>query len=110
MAPRTTASIRRIPGGDGPFCHLSAWRCLRHDHRVRILAVTDLHYRLAHYDWLVAAAADVDVVALTGDLADVANPVPLGVQVVVLDRYLDKLAEQAVVLMVSGNHDLDGPG
>src|SRR4051812_763164 len=80
------------------------------DPPVRILAVTDLHYRLRHYDWLVDAAADVDVVAIAGDLADVANPVPLDVQVVVLDSYLDRLSEQAVGLAGAGNHDLDGPG
>jgi len=77
---------------------------------VRILVATDLHYRLAHYDWLVSHAGDVDVVALTGDLADVANPVPLGVQVVVLNRYLELVAGQAEVMVASGNHDLDGPG
>jgi Icc-related predicted phosphoesterase len=77
---------------------------------VRILAISDLHYRLRHYDWLVRAAADVDVVALAGDLADVVNPVPIEVQVVVLEQYLDRLAEHAVVLAASGNHDLDGPG
>lgn len=77
---------------------------------MRILVASDLHYRLPHFDWLVRQAADVDVVALTGDLADVANPVPLEVQVVVLDRYLDRLAELAVTVVASGNHDLDGPG
>ena len=82
----------------------------REDRLVRILVVTDLHYRLAHYDWLVQQAADVDVVALTGDLADAANAVPLDVQVVVLDSYLELLAAHAVVLVASGNHDLDGPG
>jgi Icc-related predicted phosphoesterase len=76
---------------------------------VRVLAVSDLHYRLRHYDWLVGAAADVDVVAIAGDLADVASPVPLDVQIVVLDSYLERLAERAVVLAASGNHDLDGP-
>jgi Icc-related predicted phosphoesterase len=77
---------------------------------VRVLAVSDLHYRLRHYDWLVGAAAGADVVSLAGDLADVASPVPFEVQVVVLDRYLDQLAGRAVVLAASGNHDLDGPG
>jgi Icc-related predicted phosphoesterase len=75
---------------------------------VRVLAVSDLHYRLRHYDWLVGAAAGVDVVAIAGDLADVASPVPLDVQIVVLDAYLARLAEHAVVLAASGNHDLDG--
>jgi Icc-related predicted phosphoesterase len=77
---------------------------------VRILAVTDLHYRLGHYDWLVRQAPNVDAVALTGDLADVANPVPLAVQVVVLEQYLEVLADHTLVLVASGNHDLDGPG
>ena len=51
-----------------------------------MLSVSDLHYRLPHYDWLVKAAEGVDVVALVGDLADVVNPVPIDVQTVVLDR------------------------
>jgi Icc-related predicted phosphoesterase len=77
---------------------------------VRILAVSDLHYRLKHWDWLVQAAGDVDVVAIAGDLADVASPVPVEVQSVVLGEYLDRIAARAVVLAASGNHDLDGPG
>jgi Icc-related predicted phosphoesterase len=79
---------------------------------VRILVASDLHYRLPHYDWLVRAAAapDIDAVALVGDLADVVNPVPLTVQSVVLQRYLATLAESGLVLVASGNHDLDGPG
>ena len=77
---------------------------------MRILAVSDLHYRLKHWDWLVGAAADVDVVAVAGDLADVASLVPIEVQSVVLATYLDRLADAALVLAASGNHDLDGPG
>ena len=74
--------------------------------------VSDLHYRLPHYDWLVRAVAapDIDAVALVGDLADVVNAVPLSVQAVVLQRYLSTLAESSLVLVASGNHDLDGPG
>jgi Icc-related predicted phosphoesterase len=77
---------------------------------VRILVVSDLHYGLKHLDWLVTAADDVDVVAIVGDLADIVSPVPHSVQVVVLQKYLALLAEKAVVLTASGNHDLDGPG
>jgi Icc-related predicted phosphoesterase len=77
---------------------------------VRILSVSDLHYRLPHYDWLVKAAADADVVVLAGDLADVVSPVPIDVQSVVLSTYLSRLSENALVLASSGNHDLDGPG
>ena len=77
---------------------------------MKILAVSDLHYRLPHFDWLVGAAKDVDVVAVIGDLADVVSPVPHSVQAVVLQKYLDALSEHATVLVSSGNHDLDGPG
>jgi Icc-related predicted phosphoesterase len=79
---------------------------------VRILSVSDLHYRLPHYDWLVRAADDpeTDVVVLAGDLADVVSPVPIDVQAVVLETYLTTLSERALVMASSGNHDLDGPG
>lgn len=77
---------------------------------MRILAVSDLHYRLPHWDWLVDAAAGVDAVAIVGDLADVVSPVPHEVQTVVLLTYLERLAERTVVMAASGNHDLDGPG
>ena len=77
---------------------------------MRILVASDLHYRLPHYDWLVGAAEDVDVVALAGDLADVVSPVPHEVQTVVVRKYLDALADRAAVFAASGNHDLDGPG
>ncbi len=77
---------------------------------MRILVVSDLHYRLPHYDWLLDAAERVDAVALVGDLADVVSPVPHEVQTVVLSNYLSLLAERTQVFVASGNHDLDGPG
>jgi len=76
---------------------------------MRVLVVSDLHYRLRHFDWLVDAADRVDVVAIVGDLADVVSPVPLDVQIVVLRKYLNLLSDKAIVLVSSGNHDLDGP-
>ncbi len=77
---------------------------------MRILVVSDLHYRLPHFDWLLGAAERVDAVALVGDLADVVSPVPHDVQTVVVTKYLGLLAEQTRVFAASGNHDLDGPG
>ena len=77
---------------------------------MRILVVSDLHYRLPHFDWLASQAEDVDVVAVVGDLADAASPVPFEAQVVVIGTYLGLVAQNAVVLVASGNHDLDGPG
>jgi Icc-related predicted phosphoesterase len=76
---------------------------------MRILVVSDLHYRLPHYDWLLEAAETVDAVVIAGDLADVVSPVPHEVQTVVISRYLGQLAERTTVLAASGNHDLDGP-
>lgn len=77
---------------------------------MRILVASDLHYRLAQYDWLVEHAADVDVVALPGDHLSIAGAVPLAAQIVVISRYLERLGERALVLTTSGNHDLDGAG
>lgn len=77
---------------------------------MRILVASDLHYRLPQYDWLVAHAAGVDVVALPGDHLSIAGAVPLEAQIVVITRYLERLAGHAVVVTTSGNHDLDGPG
>lgn len=75
-----------------------------------MLAVTDLHYRLPLFDWLTRAAADVDVVTISGDLLDIATPVPYEAQSLVVSTYLGRVAESATVLVSSGNHDLDGPG
>jgi len=73
---------------------------------VRILLVSDLHYALRQFDWLVETAADVDVLVLAGDHLDISSSVPLDVQVVVIGRYLELLAEQTRVIACSGNHDL----
>lgn len=77
---------------------------------MRLLAVSDLHYRLPLLDWLLGAAADADVVAISGDLLDIATPVPHDAQAVVVASYLERLADRTTVLVSSGNHDLDGPG
>lgn len=75
---------------------------------MRILAVSDLHYRLRQFDWLMAAAAGVDAVMIAGDLLDVRSPVALDVQAVAVTAALRALAGETVVFAASGNHDLDG--
>lgn len=77
---------------------------------MRLLVTSDLHYRLPSLDWVSGVAADFDAVVLAGDLLDVANPVPIDAQIVVLDAYLQRMAAVSTVLVASGNHDLDGPG
>jgi Icc-related predicted phosphoesterase len=76
--------------------------------RVRILAVSDLHYRLRQYDWLLATASSVDAVVIAGDLLDVRSPVTLDVQAVAVREALRRLARATVLFAASGNHDLDG--
>jgi Icc-related predicted phosphoesterase len=77
---------------------------------MRVLVLSDLHYRLPHFDWLMEAASEVDAVAIVGDLVDVVSPVPHEVQTVVVTDYLNQLAARTQVFAASGNHDLDGPG
>jgi Icc-related predicted phosphoesterase len=77
---------------------------------VRILLTSDQHYRLPVLDWLCEVADQYDAVVLAGDILNVAAIVPLPAQVVVADLYLKRLAQRCPVFVVSGNHDLDGPG
>jgi Icc-related predicted phosphoesterase len=76
--------------------------------RVRILLVSDLHYRLRQFDWLLAAAPRVDAIAIAGDLLDIRSPVALDVQSLAVSAALRALARETVLLAASGNHDLDG--
>ena len=76
--------------------------------RVRILAVSDLHYRLRQFDWLRAAAPSVDAVAIAGDLLDIRSSVALDVQAVAVRAALGELARGTALCVASGNHDLDG--
>jgi Icc-related predicted phosphoesterase len=74
---------------------------------VRVLLVSDLHYDLRKLDWLLDAGSDHDVVAVAGDLLNIASPVPLDAQITVVVEYLTRLADRTTVVACSGNHDLD---
>ena len=74
---------------------------------MRILFVSDLHYALKQFDWLVAQARNYDVLAIGGDLLDLSSPLAYDVQIVVVDEYLRKLSRSTRVLVCSGNHDGD---
>ena len=76
---------------------------------MRILLVSDLHYALPQFDWVVSAAPEFDLVVLAGDHLDVSSPVPLDAQSVVVLRYAELIAEQTRLVVSSGNHDLTGP-
>jgi Icc-related predicted phosphoesterase len=75
---------------------------------MRILAVGDVHYDLRQLDWLLAHAAEFEMVILVGDLLDVSSTVPLDAQVPVALRYLERLASRCPTAVCSGNHDLTG--
>ncbi|HEY5170694.1 MAG TPA: metallophosphoesterase [Acidimicrobiia bacterium] len=74
---------------------------------MRILLVSDLHYTLKQLDWLVAAAADYDVVVVAGDLLDIASRVDPDAQIAVVLEYLARIAAKTTVVVCSGNHDLN---
>ena len=76
---------------------------------MRILLVSDLHYSLPQLDWVVAASASFDVVALAGDSLNINSPVPLDAQSVVVHHYLELIASRTKLVVSSGNHDLTGP-
>jgi Icc-related predicted phosphoesterase len=78
---------------------------------VKLLLVSDLHYRLRQFDWLVETVNDGDaaphVVVIAGDLLDIRSAVPLNAQAVAITAALHALGNDVVVLTASGNHDLD---
>src|SRR5262245_29118358 len=75
---------------------------------MKLLLVSDLHYALKQLDWIQSVARDYDLVALVGDLLDIASTLPLDAQIVVVLKHLTRLKERARQLAVcSGNHDLD---
>jgi Icc-related predicted phosphoesterase len=76
---------------------------------VKILVVSDIHYSLPQFDWLLQRASDYDLVIIAGDLLDTNSPVDLGTQVVVVLKYLKRIRLGAELLVCSGNHDLDSP-
>lgn len=76
---------------------------------VRILLVSDLHYSLPQFDWVVRAAPSFDLVVLAGDHLDISSTVSLDAQSVVILHYLSLLQSIGRVAVSSGNHDLTGP-
>ncbi len=76
---------------------------------MRILLVSDLHYSLPQFDWVVQVAPNYDLIAIAGDSLDISSPVALDAQTVVVLRYLSLLQQTSTVVVCSGNHDLTGP-
>jgi Icc-related predicted phosphoesterase len=74
---------------------------------MRALIVADLHYSLRQFDWLLRVAAGYDMVIVAGDLLDIAGRADLDTQIVVVSKYLARLAAVTRVVVCSGNHDAD---
>jgi len=74
---------------------------------IRILFVADLHYALKQFDWLVASASQFDSVIIGGDLLDLSSPLDFEVQILVIEKYLERIGEKTQLLVCSGNHDGD---
>ena len=74
---------------------------------LKLLVVSDLHYSLKQFDWLLERAAQHDLLVIAGDLLDLAGHADIDTQIVVVEKYLAKLAAMLPVAVCSGNHDLD---
>lgn len=74
---------------------------------MKLLFVADLHYALKQFDWLLAHAAECEVLIIGGDLLDLAGALETDVQAVVVEKYLRRLRSQVRVVVSSGNHDGD---
>jgi Icc-related predicted phosphoesterase len=74
---------------------------------MRLLFVADLHYALKQFDWLVANAANYDIIIIGGDLLDLASSLDFDVQIVVVEKYLARIREKTRLIVSSGNHDGD---
>ena len=75
--------------------------------QMRCLVVADLHYSLPQFDWLLSAAPQFDLVIFAGDALDIGSAVDFRAQIVVVKKYLARLAGQTRIILCSGNHDLD---
>ena len=74
---------------------------------MRLLLVSDLHYSLPLFDWVVEMAGDFDVVVMAGDHLDLGSLVDGRAQAAVVKKYFQRIRSKTELLICSGNHDLD---
>lgn len=74
---------------------------------MRCLVVADLHYSLPQFDWVLNVAGDFDLVIIAGDHLDLSSLVEGRAQTVVIRKYIELMREKTMVVVCSGNHDLD---
>ncbi|HEX2860368.1 MAG TPA: metallophosphoesterase [Lacunisphaera sp.] len=74
---------------------------------MKILAVSDLHFGLAQFDWVLLQAPRYDLVVIAGDLLDLGGHLDLDSQITVVAKYLRTIGTKTRLLVCSGNHDGD---
>jgi Icc-related predicted phosphoesterase len=74
---------------------------------MRLLFVSDLHYSLKQFDWLLAHAGEYDVAVIGGDLLDLSSVLDADVQIAIVEKYLNLVRQRARLVVSSGNHDGD---
>lgn len=73
---------------------------------MNILVVSDIHYSLQQYDWLVGECSSYDLILIAGDLMELASTVDLDTQSSVVSQYFRRISAQVPLVVCSGNHDL----
>lgn len=74
---------------------------------MRCLIVSDLHYTLKQFDWVLNEANSYDVIVIAGDHLDISSTVDVRAQITVILTYLRRLCTKTQLIVCSGNHDLD---
>jgi Icc-related predicted phosphoesterase len=74
---------------------------------MKILAVSDLHFGLAQFDWVAQQAPHYDLVIIAGDLLDLGGHLDLDSQITIVVKYLRTISARSKLLVCSGNHDGD---
>lgn len=74
---------------------------------MRCLLVSDLHYTLKQFDWVLKEADTYDVIVIAGDHLDISSTVDVRAQITVVLAYLRRLCAKTRLIVCSGNHDLD---
>lgn len=74
---------------------------------MKLLSVSDLHFSLKQFDWVVQEAPRYDAVIIAGDLLDIAGHLDLDSQITIVAKYLRTISTKTRLLVCSGNHDGD---
>lgn len=74
---------------------------------MKCLLISDLHYAIKQFDWVLSMARAFQVVIIAGDHLDVSSTVDIRAQAVVILKYFKRLHDVTQLIVCSGNHDLD---